>query len=58
MKYRLYPNPDIEEGYNGGAYLAVSDPDGENLVEVFVSPDALMYISEMFRLAAEEHKGE
>lgn len=56
--YRLRPNPDVVEGFKGGAYLSWKNL-GESAEEytnreIFVSPEVLEDMSEMFATAARE----
>lgn len=54
--YRLRPNPDVYDGFGGGAYIGWYDTDSTQADknEIFISPDALRAVSEAFKRAADE----
>jgi hypothetical protein len=53
--YRIRPNPDVPNGFAGGAFIGWEDsgvnPDKN---EIYISPDVLRDIAKVFNLAADE----
>lgn len=58
VSYRLRPNPDVDCGFSGGAYLGWKNRDESEDTytkrEFFIAPEVMQEVGEMFLLAAKD----